>query len=196
MIVSKRPGRRVDWLEGETGTATDRVQFGCGDNRLQGWLNCDREVNIAKALPFADGSVSFVFAEHVIEHVTHLQGIAFLREVLRILKPGGVLRVAFPDVTRINHYNCKPFLQKPELKRERGVRDVWEAIMTHWGHQACWTRESMGCALLAVGFEFTENATYGRSRHAELNGIDGHHLSVGEEVARLQTTILEACKAG
>jgi SAM-dependent methyltransferase len=197
MIVQKH--RTVKRLQGggaalkESGL--ERVQFGSGKNRLSGWLNCDLDVDIRRPLPFADGAVSFAFAEHVIEHVQHLQAVAFLGEVLRILKPGGVLRIAFPDVTRITERNCAPMLQKAELRRDRGAPDVWLAIMTQWGHQACWTRESMRCALLAVGFESVKPCGYGKSNHDELRGVDGHHLAVGLEVAALQTTILEACKA-
>lgn len=191
MIVQKHRDLRVR----SERSGAQRVQFGCGKNKLEGWANFDREVNIAKPLPFESGAVEFVFAEHVIEHVTHLQGIAFLREVLRILKPGGVLRVAFPDVTRITPFNCAPMVEKAELKRERGAPDVWLAIMTQWGHQACWTRDSMLRALFAVGFDVVESRAYGQSGREELRGVDGHHLAVGLEVAALQTTILEACKA-
>jgi predicted SAM-dependent methyltransferase len=134
-----------------------------------------------------------VFAEHVIEHVTHLQGLAFLREVLRVLMPGGVLRVCFPDVTRITPENCAPMCVRG--KRPRGALDVWWDIMTKWGHQACWTRETMRCALLAVGFDAVRVAEYGQSERAELRGIDGHHHLAGLTVAKLETTCIEAAKS-
>ena len=47
-------------------------------------------------LPFATGSQSVVYASHVLEHVGD-QMDAVLREVHRILKPGGGLRIEVPD---------------------------------------------------------------------------------------------------
>lgn len=46
-----------------------KIQFGCGGNKLDGWENYDRDVNISKPLPFEDNSIRFIFAEHVLEHV-------------------------------------------------------------------------------------------------------------------------------
>jgi len=174
-----------------------KIQFGAGHNPLPGWVNRDKECNIARPLPFAEHSASHVFAEHVIEHVALSGGIAFLRECLRILKPGGVLRVAFPDVTRIDDADPAVAFMSEQLERasipgKRGARDCWLAIMTRWGHQSCWTQGSMRRALLAVGFESVEQCLYADSAHAPLRGIEGHHKVTSLESAILQTTILEA----
>lgn len=48
-------------------------------------------------LPFADGSVDNIYVSHVIEHVETTCVERFFREAWRVLKPGGVLRVACPD---------------------------------------------------------------------------------------------------
>lgn len=49
------------------------------------------------ALPFADGEVDFVYAEHFFEHLFLDEAMALLREIQRVLAPGGVLRIASPD---------------------------------------------------------------------------------------------------
>ncbi|MFA6244588.1 MAG: class I SAM-dependent methyltransferase [Candidatus Hydrogenedentales bacterium] len=48
----------------------------------------------ALCLPFADDSFDVAFASHIIEHLDDPRGL--LRELNRILKPGGTLRLACP----------------------------------------------------------------------------------------------------
>ena len=45
--------------------------------------------------PFADGSLDFVIANHLLEHVE--DPVRALREFLRVLRPGGLLYLALPD---------------------------------------------------------------------------------------------------
>lgn len=47
-------------------------------------------------IPFGDESVGGVFALHFLEHLTGEQAIRVLREVERVLVPGGVLTVVVP----------------------------------------------------------------------------------------------------
>lgn len=53
--------------------------------------------NLAKGIPFADTTVDVVYHSHVLEHFDVSPARQFLKEALRVLKPGGVLRVAVPD---------------------------------------------------------------------------------------------------
>jgi predicted SAM-dependent methyltransferase len=56
------------------------------------------QLDITEPLPFEDGSVDWVYAEHLIEHVPLLDAIDWLAEVRRILAPGGLLRITTPDL--------------------------------------------------------------------------------------------------
>ncbi len=60
---------------------SSKLHVGCGNNRLPGWLNYDKGVDIRRPLPFPDDSMDFVFAEHVVEHITAREAWRFLREV-------------------------------------------------------------------------------------------------------------------
>lgn len=82
-----------------------RVQFGPGRrNYLESWINvdanmftarCDVWSDISKHLPFRDASVDAIYSHHVIEHLPDLP--THFREMHRILKPGGVIRVGGPN---------------------------------------------------------------------------------------------------
>src|SRR5215469_4978384 len=58
------------------------------------------QLDISEKLPFGDGCVDWVYAEHLIEHVTPPVAIRWLTEVRRILAPGGLLRITTPDLRK------------------------------------------------------------------------------------------------
>jgi predicted SAM-dependent methyltransferase len=185
------------------------LNFGAGLNQLPPpWQNLGATHDVRKRLKFESGSAAAILAEHVIEHVPFLQGLEFFRECLRLLQPGGVLRVAFPDVGRFliaeeselafnaaAHCYAEGLAQRPGLdlpprSRER-VRAALGQMLSGWGHQAAWTEHSAAGALLVAGFSQVHRREYGRG---ELKGVDGHHRDVGPELALLESTILEARK--
>jgi predicted SAM-dependent methyltransferase len=58
------------------------------------------QLDIGNPLPFEDGAVDWVYAEHLIEHVPLPVAIRWLTEVRRILAPGGLLRITTPDLAK------------------------------------------------------------------------------------------------
>ena len=82
------------------------VNLGCGSHYRKGWLNFDlypasedvRQANIIDGVPLVDGTADFVYHSHVLEHLCREDARRFLQECHRILKPGGILRIAVPDL--------------------------------------------------------------------------------------------------
>jgi SAM-dependent methyltransferase len=60
-----------------------------------------RFANAAVRIPCAAGSVAAVYSSHMIEHLDRSEARAFLTEVKRLLRPGGVVRIAAPDLSRL-----------------------------------------------------------------------------------------------
>lgn len=87
----------------------DYLNLGCGEHFSPDWTNVDLkgddsqviQHDLRKPLPFGDSSFSVVYHSHVLEHLSRPAGAAFVRECFRVLKGGGVLRVAVPDLERI-----------------------------------------------------------------------------------------------
>lgn len=84
-----------------------RLNLGCGRFPKEGHVNVDREamagVDVVHDLstfpyPFPDGHFGQVVAEHVIEHLP--DPMATMREIHRILRPGGWAVVAVPHFSR------------------------------------------------------------------------------------------------
>jgi predicted SAM-dependent methyltransferase len=59
------------------------------------------------SLPFGDGACAGVRAEQFVEHLETREELpAFLADVLRVLRPGGVLRIIVPDAERYLRAYC------------------------------------------------------------------------------------------
>lgn len=85
-----------------------RLNIGCGKFPSPGWINLDNKVrpgvdcvaDLRGELPFPDASVDYAVAIHVLPHIRLDAMVPALGRILRVLKPGGVLRLALPDLER------------------------------------------------------------------------------------------------
>ena len=82
------------------------VNVGCGSVFHPDWINFDytpaspevRACDLRRGLQLANASADAVYHSHVLEHLTPEDGAAFLRESHRVLRPGGIVRIAVPDL--------------------------------------------------------------------------------------------------
>ena len=54
--------------------------------------------NAVKRIPYADGTVSVIYSSHMLEHLDRSEARRFMQECHRALAPGGILRIAVPDL--------------------------------------------------------------------------------------------------
>ena len=80
-----------------------KIQFGCGKNYLNGYINCDISNNVKTdrivdlnnfPYPFADNSAEEIIMDNVLEHLDDV--VMVMKEVNRILINGGVARIYVP----------------------------------------------------------------------------------------------------
>ncbi len=57
--------------------------------------------DLRRGIPFEDATFDVVFHSHLLEHLAREAAPAFLKECLRVLTPGGLLRVVVPDLERL-----------------------------------------------------------------------------------------------
>ncbi|MFG2044242.1 class I SAM-dependent methyltransferase [Dactylosporangium sp. NPDC048998] len=123
------------------------------------------EMDITGTLPVADDTVDWVYAEHLIEHVTLHAGIAWLTEVRRILRPGGLLRLTTPDlrVYAESYVNDDGFFGKHRRRMNRALSGVAPAMPERgafmfnqlfyvYGHRWLYDLEELRHALTSAGF--------------------------------------------
>ncbi|MHB2020539.1 MAG: class I SAM-dependent methyltransferase [Candidatus Xenobia bacterium] len=81
-----------------------KVQLGGGSKEVAGWINVDFHpgqlaLNVRWGLPFADGSVDYLYFSHMLEHFYfRFEVLPLLQEVRRVLSPQGVIRAVVPDI--------------------------------------------------------------------------------------------------
>lgn len=120
-----------------------KLNIGCGPEAIDGYIGCDLlpgpyvdKVCSADKLPFDDESVDEILAEHLIEHLTFYDFNKTMYEWTRVLKPGGVLILEFPDLLGL----CKQFIEANEYQRYQTYKGQWPIIAHFYGHQRGKTR--------------------------------------------------------
>ena len=85
-----------------------RLNWGCGEHPEPGWLNSDIKdvpgidvvADVRAGLPLETGSIDYITSIHALPELPYPDLVPALQELHRVLKPGGVLRLALPDLDR------------------------------------------------------------------------------------------------
>ena len=85
------------------------LNLGCGRRYHSDWMNIDihpvdqhvKRCDICRPLPFDTDTFDVVYHAHVLEHLTGDRAVQFMRECFRVCRPGGIIRVAVPDLEGI-----------------------------------------------------------------------------------------------
>jgi predicted SAM-dependent methyltransferase len=132
-----------------------------------------RTLDLRQPLPYEDDSIDAIFHEHFIEHLTKQEGERFLSETYRVLKPGGAMRIGWPDLQRLlRAYFFKRGKFKdyvlPALAHHH-FGGFWDEIfsdcMFDWEHRYAYTARHLSRVLMAAGFREVNTMSPGESRY-------------------------------
>lgn len=84
-----------------------KLNLGCNTRAKAGYVNIDKDkypgvdviCDVFK-LDMADGVADEVYVSHILEHASHTRTVDILKEWHRVLRKGGVLKIAVPDFDR------------------------------------------------------------------------------------------------
>ncbi|MFQ5542953.1 MAG: methyltransferase domain-containing protein [Nitrospiria bacterium] len=142
----------------------EQLHIGCGQVYFDGWMNIDLESpkadlhhDLRNPLPFSDVSVRYIYNEHFLEHLDLPSGIAFLKECYRVLRPGGILRIAMPDLQFVidryqNNWQNQDWLKWPEYRFIESRVQMINIAFRSWGHLYLYNREELQLRLKQCGF--------------------------------------------
>lgn len=85
-----------------------RLNWGCGEHPEPGWINSDIKdgpgidvsCDIREGLPLEADTIDYAVSIHALPEIPYTDIVGALRELRRVLKPGGVLRLALPDLDK------------------------------------------------------------------------------------------------
>ena len=123
-----------------------KLNLGCGQNRVEGYVNADREPAARPDLvmdlesfpwPFESDSVEEILATHVLEHVgaTPAVFMRVMQELYRVCRNGALIHVTVP------HPRSDSFLDDPTH-----VRAITPGTLALFSKAACEEWKRRGCA--------------------------------------------------
>lgn len=198
-----------------------KLNLGCGQFILSGWINVDLHtsrrgilhMDMGKTYPFPSNSFDFIFSEHAIEHLNYRAQQKMLSECFRILKPGGAIRIATPDLQFLLDLANQP--NKPQNKRylewsfanfdysyvNNSDINICEMptyiinkFMRSWGHEFIHTPSSLIKLGKEARFINPVMCKPNHSQFIEMENIDSHHHAIPQWANNLETLIVEFIK--
>ena len=182
------------------------VNVGSGGRGLTGWVNIEliemrdttMRLDVRRPLPLTDGSVARILAEHVVEHLDYRADIPVVfADWLRVLKPGGVVRIIVPDGRRfleayISRDNARWRDLGWDLEALPADIDTPMHVVNHVFHQGgehlfAYDLDTLSLALRRAGFGIVEEMSFQRSRDPALAIDQANHAPYSLYVEAVKT---------
>lgn len=158
------------------------LHLGCGNINNPAFINIDLvpapHIHYVSRIDhlhqFRDNSIDLIYACHCLEHFSHMQTLAVLKEWCRVLKKNGILRVSVPD-----------FNSMVELYLTAG-RDINKVLYPITGnqdykynfHMSIFNEESLRRLFIDAGFSVVKRWTPGSSAMTTFDDWSGRTITL------------------
>ena len=193
-----------------------KINIGCGLSGIEGWHNLDnsptiwmsripllnrllktpawprdvRRYDVRKGLPYPYDCVRYIYSSHAFEHFTRAESLGIAKDCLRVLGPGGVLRVVVPDLALIvQEYvaDGSPQAAQTFLLRLSLNHSLHDFVHPGSNHSQMFDAKSLVDLLREAGFARVEVSSYRKSAIPEIDQLD-------LEVRRRESLYVEGVK--
>jgi len=156
-----------------------KLNLGCGNKKIYGFINIDISPhvnpdildNIIYLNKFKTQSSDLIFASHVIEHFNYNETKQALYRWYEILKDGGILRLALPDLEKV----CAHFLLHHNLKEIRTF--LWGGQHNAYDyHKNGWDFQSLKLLLETIGFRNIHRYNWKETEHSYIDDYSQAYL--------------------
>ena len=153
-----------------------------------GWVNMDRLEALSgfarnhgykfmyydatmQALPFGMQPVDLIFSSHMLEHLTVDDGLKFLRDCYRVMKPGATIRLTMPDTDKLTElFVCGDLFELDDLLPPADAALMPSMKLFKFladGHKTAYNWASLGPMLNLAGFKNVERKSF-RKGHPQI----------------------------
>ena len=184
----------------ERGSSAIKLHLGCGQRHIPGFVHVDllpaAHVDVIAAvqgLPVANDSASLIYASHVLEHFDRRACRSVLAEWFRVLRPGGILRLAVPD-----------FAACAAIYYENGLADGLSGLVglivggqrdEYDFHKMIFDEPFLSRILHETGFQAVRRWDWRSTEHAHIDDYSQAYLPhLAKTAGRLMSLNLEATK--
>ena len=175
LLIARVPG--LPWALHAFGLLSDERYA----SYRSGAFRAVRYLDLSRRFRFADETFECVYASHVLEHLHPEVAEHCLSEVRRVLVPGGIVRLAVPDLDGIvaAYDPADPDRFLMGIYQGRGRRANRAA--RHWWH---YNRGSLEALLARLGFRDVTVYDYGQGRCPDVELIDNRPGSLFVEAVK------------
>jgi predicted SAM-dependent methyltransferase len=118
-------------------------------------------------LGLINSSADFIYSSHFLEHLDRKSGRKLLEECLRVLKPGGIIRIGVPDLE-----HAWEMYRRGD--KEQMLHDYFfvEAEAGFSQHRYAYDYEMLATALAEIGFVEVRRTEYQQGLTPDLDVLD------------------------
>ena len=178
-----------------------KLHLGCGMRNIPGFAHVDiidaphidYRCSVDNLCDFSDGSVDLIYASHVLEHFGRNEVQAVLKGWHRVLKSGGVVRIAVPD-----------FAAVVALYEQEGLQDGLSGLVglvcggqrnQYDFHKIIFDEAFLSFLLKKVGFKNVSRWDWRATEHAHIDDFSQSYIPhMDKQNGRLMSLNLEATK--
>jgi predicted SAM-dependent methyltransferase len=176
-----------------------KLHLGCGKKYIPGFKHVDLQdlqhidfktsvdnLNFTK-----DGSIDLIYASHVLEHFGRNEYFNVLKEWYRVLKKGGVLRIAVPDFESVIKY----YKQDDNIELLLGLLVGGQKIGEYDYHKMVFDEKLLTKKLSEVGFRVINRYDWKNTEHANIDDFSQAYLPhMDKDSGILMSLNIEAIK--
>ena len=149
-----------------------KLHLGCGKRFIPGFVHIDAveyphvdHVATIDNLGFiGSDTVDLIYTCHVLEHFRRKDVARVLREWLRVLKPGGVMRISVPDFARL----CDVYQKHKDINLVIGPIFGRQDYLYNI-HYNVFDEQSLGALLIECGYERPQRYDWRNTEHADID---------------------------
>lgn len=178
-----------------------KYNLGCGTHIYQGYLNIGywsnlehgglyKDLNgtkntymlnhdLTQGIPAEDNSLELVYHSHMLEHLSYTEGIEFMRECYRVLKPGAKMRILVPDLglwikayTENNSFFFEEYRKTLDLNIYTTKASIFMGMLHNHGHKCGYDYESLKWLAEYSGFINIKKTLYADSDIEDINELE------------------------